>query len=84
VKHRFVNGICRLVGKNTRRQHANAFVDVNFVCTLQDIEVDLEVLFEHVDFEIHVLIQSADTCGQMNYIVGFAPLEQSQGILVIC
>ena len=71
VKHRFVDGVRRLVGENTRRQDANAFVHVNFVRALQHIEVDLEVLLEHVDFEIHVLIQSAYTCGQMNYIVGF-------------
>jgi len=84
VEHGFIDRVLDRVREDACREAGDEFLHAEDVAEMDDVRVDEEVLLEHIDLLVHVLVEPADVRGQVDDIIGPYLAEHPLGLPPDC
>jgi len=75
VKRFFVDWVSSFVGEDAGAKAGDNFLNLIVVSGFKDIKVDEEVIFEHINFLVHIFEETTDVCGEVDDDINFVIFE---------
>ena len=75
MKRFFVDWICSFVREDAGAKAGDNFLNVIVVSGFKDIKVDEEVIFEHINFLVHIFEETTDIGGEVDDDINFVIFE---------